>query len=232
MVVIGGIGFAAWWFDRDRRIKRELKRLPVTPIKDVRDGELRKVVGRLRPVGETVVAPISGRACAYYFVEVQELRGSGRSRRWVVVAREEDARDFLLEDEGGRALVRTGRDLHAHPQIRGVPLRQRLISMTVAVVKDRSYDAGIFKDPPAALEAFLARHGVSTKGWLFNRTLRCREGVLEEGEAIAAAGVGRWEPDPDPGGVGGAYREAPRRLVLEAAGNVPLFVSDDPSTTR
>ena len=78
---------------------------------------------------------------------------------------------------------------------------------------------------------YLARHGESSSGWIFNKTLRFREGVLEEGETVAVVGQFFWEPDPEPmpGEMGGGYRDHPVRLVVRAPKNRSIFLSDDPS---
>jgi hypothetical protein len=207
--VIGGLVFAGIWFNRDARIKRALKQARRTPIADVKDGQVTKVVGRLTFIGEPLVAPLTGRTCAYYLVVVEQYRSYGRSGKWVQIVREERRQDFLLDDGSARALVRMG-------------------DAQVAIVSDANFKSGVFKDATPVLDAFLARHGRQSQGWLFNKQIRYREGVLEPHEDIAVGGIGRWEPDPDPGAAGGSFREAPRRLRLQPAGGLPLLVSDDP----
>ena len=65
----------------------------------------------------------------------------------------------------------------------------------------------------------------------FNRTLRYREAVFEEGEEVAVLGRARWEMDPDPKAEGSGYRGGAKRLVIEAPETEgPLLASDDPNT--
>ncbi|HWN70768.1 MAG TPA: hypothetical protein VNM90_24170, partial [Haliangium sp.] len=91
---------------------------------------------------------------------------------------------------------------------------------TVALVKDAHFRSGLFQDATPALEQFLARHGRQSQGWLFNKNLRYREGVIEAGELVAVCGQGRREGAPAP------------RLALVASPSMPLYVSDDMATMR
>jgi hypothetical protein len=88
-------------------------------------------------------------------------------------------------------------------------------------------------DPASTLETeFLALHGISSTVDGFNKSLHYRESVLGLGEAITVEGVGVREPDPavastDP------YRRGPgQRLRLTGTADVPLTISDNPSTTK
>lgn len=68
----------------------------------------------------------------------------------------------------------------------------------------------------------LALEDQSTSGKRWTRLL---EGVIRAGDEVAVVGTARWEVDQD--GVGGGYREAPKRLVLEHC-----IVSNEPRARR
>jgi hypothetical protein len=214
-LVLGGLVAGLVWqhfFNADARIKRALRGVARTAMRDVRDGAVGKVVGTLAYVGEPLVAPLTRRTCAYYLVLVEAWRSTGRSGYWAQIVREERRQDFALRDaDGTRALV-------------------HIADARVSVVRDASFTSGTFKDPTPELEAFMSARGLTTRGWVFNKSIRYMEGVLEAGESIAVGGLARWEPDPDPGATGGAYREAPKRLVLAGSSQLPLLISDDAST--
>lgn len=57
-----------------------------------------------------------------------------------------------------------------------------------------------------------------------------REGVIEPGEEVAVLGWAEREPDPQSGAIGAAYRAPPLRVVLKGRGELPVKVSDDPTT--
>ena len=48
------------------------------------------------------------------------------------------------------------------------------------------------------MEKFLDRHNVDSKGFFgFSKTIRYREGILEEGEMFTVAGEGQWNKTVD-----------------------------------
>jgi len=55
------------------------------------------------------------------------------------------------------------------------------------------------------------------------------EGILADGERAAVIGYGRWEPDPDPGGVSSGYRHHPVKLVLRGGSKDRLLITDKPT---
>ena len=207
---IVGLG-ARFAFTRDRRIKRMLRRIKPTLIRDVRDGRAVKIVGELVYAGRSIAAPLSERACAYYSVVVQEYRSHGtRGGHWHEIIREERGIDFYLRDDSGMALVRPASNGQDFP----------------ALVQDRKARTSPIISNDPNLERFLAARGRSVEGAFFRKNLRAYEGVLEAGERVAVGGLARWMPDPD--AAGGSYREVPKRLVLQGSESLPLFLSDDP----
>jgi hypothetical protein len=208
--MLGFVGLAHY-FRREGRINRALRAAPRASIRDVADRALCKIEGTVGAAGELLTAPLTGRRCVWYQVTVEERRSRGKSSHWVTVITEERGADsFLVRDDTGKALVR------------------RAGRTEVVVVKDSHEQSGVFDDPDERQTAFLNAHGREGQGWFFNKKLRYREGAIEEGETVAVAGEGRWEPDPapDPGAAGG-YREMPRLLVVTASERAALLVSDD-----
>lgn len=200
-------------FTRDRRIKRALKQVKPTLIRDAKDGKAVKIVGELVYAGRSIPSPLSQRACAYYSIVVTEYRGRGsRGGHWHEIVREERGIDFYLRDDSGMALVKIAGEGQALP----------------ALVQDHRARTSPILHNDADLERFLNERGKSVEGALFRKNIRAVEGVLEAGERVAVGGLARWLPDPD--AAGGNYRETPKRLVLEASESLPLFLSDDPAT--
>src|SRR5262249_37502511 len=113
---------------------------------------------------------------------------------------------FMVEDGSGRALVDpTGAE--------------------VVLNFDGESSSGTFHDADARQEAFLAKHGRTSKGWIFNRGLRYREAMIEAGETIAIVGSAVREPDPD-APPEEAYRGPPKtRLRLTSSTRFPLLIS-------
>lgn len=209
--IAGGLRLFTWWFSDERVAKRRLRGAKRVDIASVRDGQLVKISGRLELYAPALQAPLTGRPCAFFETLLEEYSG-GKHKRWRVRVRESDAREFLVVDGTGKALIETA-------------------SLRVAVVRDGHRRSGFLNDATPELEAYLARHGLTSVGLLgFNRELRVREGVLEPGEEVTVFGRARWEMVPTATDAGN-YRGGAKRLVIEAPGDgEPTIASDDPST--
>jgi hypothetical protein len=91
------------WFDPLRRVRREMAELPRTRLADAKHWQVVRVVGNLRLVSPPLRAPSSGRECAAFR---EQRRGLSKTWWWI---NEVQARDFIIDDGSGRALVRIGR---------------------------------------------------------------------------------------------------------------------------
>lgn len=212
IVAVAGASYLLFhYFSKAARTRRALRSTERTLIVDAIEGTLVKISGRVKYAGEPMEAPLSGRTCAVWEVVVEEHRSSGRSSHWRSIISDYEAQHFIIEDESGKALVKP-----VVPQL--------------ALEQDARYRSGTFMDAPPELERFLASRGHASTGVFgFNKSMRYREGVLEEGERVAVYGVCRWELDPDPSTGGVGYRDTPRRLVIESPSESRLLISDDPN---
>ncbi len=207
MSVVGAIALYSWYYSDEQRVRRALKGSPRAAILQLQTGQVAKITGSVRAAGPLLASPLSGRACVFFETTVEEYRSSGRSGKWVTIIHETEGIDFLVEDETGRALVRGA-------------------SLKVALARDTDLKSGTFNDADPMLEAFLTKHGHSSKGWVFNKTLRYREGVFEPGERVTVMGKIRIENDPDPRTAGGGYRDVPKRALIEPLDDGHVYASD------
>ncbi|MBZ0237593.1 MAG: E3 ubiquitin ligase family protein [Deltaproteobacteria bacterium] len=215
LAVVAGVAIvaASLVWNEKARIRRELRGAPRVDIADLREGRTGRVVGRVGE-GETLQAPFTGRSCVFYEATVEEYRSSGKTGSWRQVVREAVGVPFVLDDGTGRAIV----------DPRGA---------RVAVDIDMTTRSGTFDDATPVEEQFLTRHGLRSTGWVFNKSFRYREGVIEIGETIAVMGQGVREPDPDAVGKVGGYRSGPpTRLRLGGSARHPILLSDAPDTLR
>lgn len=191
-------------FESDAWIRWRARRLPVTPIDRAGDGVRVKIVGRLEAGKRPLEAPISGRACVAWTVEVQE----GSNLRTIVL--EGQTQDFVLHDGSGRtAIVRTA-------------------GARVAFGTDAWMAPA---QPSERMRAFLRRHRRPESGDPGSPSpYRYRESVLEPGEAITVVGMAQLEIDPSESA--GSYREPPLRVVIGAAPSAPLWILDGPANWR
>jgi hypothetical protein len=207
------IAVLGWYFGAAQRLKRQLKAAKPWSLNELPEDTHGRVIGQARPLGEQLQGPLTGRACVYYIAMVEEQRSTGRSTYWRTVASETRGVAFLLEDGTGRAIIDPN-------------------GAQVALNFDGNSKSGTFNAADPVQEAFLARHGQKSQGWVFNKTLRYREAMIEVGETIAVLGSGTREPDPH-AAPEAAYRGAPpTRLRLTSSPRFPLIISDDPGTTQ
>lgn len=211
LALVGVILLVRWWFSTDQKARRAMRALPVRRFDDVLPGEKVRIVGEVEAL-RAIAAPLSGRACVYWRVHVEEYRRSGKNGRWHTIVDEHEGVDFLVRDGDQKALVKTS---FVHPVLE----------------RDGSWSSGVLNEASPALKAFLAERGHSTEGWIFNKNMRYREGVAEPGEEVAVVGIARRERDPDEQARPDGYREVamPERLVMDAPEDGPLLLSDEPS---
>jgi hypothetical protein len=215
--VVIGIGLVAfigvgWYFSPSNRLKRELRGAPRYSLGELPEQTRGRVVGSAQSLEQTLEAPLTGRACLYFVVTVEQHHSTGRSSYWKTIIREEQGVPFMLTDGTGKAIV--------DPR-----------SAKVALDVDGRGDSGTFDSPSERESAFLARHGTTGQGWVFNKRLRYREAVIEIGETVAILGAGIREPDPT-APPAEAYRgEQPTRVRMTSSPRFPLLISDSPDTT-
>ena len=205
IIVVGGSALYQYYFNTENILKRQLKNTPGKKIHEFSSTEEGKIVGKVALHQEILNAPLSDRQCVYYKVIVEQKKSRGKSSHWVEIFTDEKAVDFLVDQNGERALVK--KDF-----LHGV------------LERDASYSSGFLNDPSPKLLKYLRQYGVESTNVLgFNKTFRYKEGILELGEEIAIMGQASWEdPDPNTGGY--------KRLVFTGNGASPVYVSDYKTT--
>ncbi|MBR8535498.1 hypothetical protein KDU71_08000 [Carboxylicivirga sediminis] len=200
----------ASFFNKKALIKRKLKKAVLKHLSDFRDGDVAKVVGTVEITDEALVAPLSNRKCAYYHVLVEQKVSSGKSSHWKKLIEEEVAGKFVIRDGADYACIGRGQ-------------------LKSYIVQDRNFSSGFMNDASEQLEWYLNHKGYESENMLgFNKTLRYREGILEEGEEIAILGKGVWKSAQSLN-LPEAYG---RVLEIAEDADIPVYLSDDPSTTK
>jgi hypothetical protein len=215
LAVFGFIGGGVVWSvikDPERRLKRKLREAPYRSIRHLPDQTWARFIGKADPIADPLIAPLTGRACAFWRVVVEEMHGRNS---WKGVLAREMGKDFAIRDDSGTLLV-------------------RVAGAKLAVERDGRFSSGFMHDATPELTRFLVENDQKPEGWIFNRTLRYYEAVIEPGETVAVAGVAHAEPDPDPDGQSVAgYRETAMRMVLQSGGpNAPVLITDDPDYAK
>lgn len=210
ILVVVVLIFCGFYFSRKAIVKRALKKTPYKRIHEFTPGERGRVVGKIVYAGQVLQAPLSKRHCTAYHVEVQEYRSHGKSGSWVTVINEEKRGDIVIHDGMGYAFV--------EPQ-----------HLQTYYVQDVNLSSGTFNDATPELIEYMRLHGRDTTGLLgFNKSLRYKEGILEQHELVAVVGVGMW------GSARGKNLNLTqdRVLIMSVDEKGKLYLSDDPDVTK
>jgi hypothetical protein len=199
------VGF--WESAVDDWIRWRTDRLPITPLDQVADGTRVKITGRIDAGERPLTAPISGRSCTAWSVEVRDWPS------WAKIAVDQQMQEFVIRDGSNRpALVRASR------------------ARVLFHIDASSWPA----QPTEPILALLRRLGLKSGGYfgspLTYRPYRYYEGALESGETITVVGLARL--DVDPSGATGSYREPAMRVVFTGARKTPLWILDGPARWR
>lgn len=212
LIIIGLSAFALFTilFSNKAVIKRKLKKTERKGLSKFIDGESARVVGTIECTNTPLTAPLSGRKCAYYYILVEQQRSSGKSSSWHTLIEEEVSGDFVIRDGVNRACIKG-------PVIKSY------------IVQDRRYKSGFFNDATQNLKHYLKQKGRESENMLgFNKTLRYKEGVLEQGEEVAVYGKGVWKKAESLG----LPESFGRVLEIQSTSEEPVYLSDDPATTQ
>lgn len=183
--------------------------VPKSTIDRAEEGARVVISGRAKCI-ETVISPFSKRSCAAYYVCAE--RKVGTSRIWRRVHEESDSRDFwVVGDSGAQALVEGA-------------------ALTPYFTFDASGHTGPFLNDTITKEYLLER-GIKVRGFVFDRSMRVLEGIVEEGEPVDVLAVAKWEADPEGSWSTDGYREreVSQRLRLIGKAGEPVFVRDSAS---
>jgi hypothetical protein len=193
------------FFSNEPPLARRLGAMRLHSIHGFLDGAVGRIVGTAGHLAEErAIAPLSGRACAAWFVRVTGAESSTRGGG-VPVVEAGGAAPFTVSDETGQAIVRAR-------------------EVTALLPFDSTETLGAFGKPPPRVLRFLREHRREESPLAIDWRLSWQEGILAEGQRVAVVGRGRREIDPE--AAEGGYRRAATRLVMTGAGeDEELFMS-------
>ena len=86
-----------------RRLRRQIRKAPAFAIEALPEDTVGRIVGPAEAAGETLTAPVSGRPCVLWVLEIIENLGED----WpsLRILRQQHGVPFVLEESGARAVV-------------------------------------------------------------------------------------------------------------------------------
>lgn len=196
-------------FNKAAIVKRKLRKTQEKSISTFQNNEVAKVVGEIKYVEQPLIAPLSGRKCAYYYVHVEEYRSNGKSSSWHTIIEEEISGNVVLKEGNSYALIETG-------------------LVKSYLITDAKYSSGFRNDATQVLDNYLKKHGYKSTSFLgMNKSIRYKEGILEQGEKVAVVGKGTWKKKSE------INLDIPAQsvLVIGAHENRPVYFTDDPEVS-
>jgi len=195
--------------NKSARVRRKLKQAEFKPIKNFKNFDEAKIVGRIELVDEPLLAPFSLRPCACYHAVLEEETRSGRSTYYATVRDETVSKRFVIRDGEHIAYIN---DLNVQSHI----------------VQDREFTADSSSHPPTYIIEYLNNIDFKMDGFFRrSRNLRFLEGILEANEQVAVFGQGIWKSAAELG----LPAELGDVLEIKSTSADSVFLSDDPATT-
>jgi len=193
-----GIGFYfRSKYKKADRIHKLMADTETTAIESLMPGPV-EIRGRVVSTLPPAPSPWSQQPCVFYHFHVEEQRSSQnqhghRSTYWVDYINDRRSDPFRIEDATGSVEIAPGEG-------------------EFQMNTDFATTSGSFNDAPENLRAMLnSRYGRDTQGLIFNKTLRYKESMLENGDEVY---------------VFGEVRQDQGRFVI-GAGEMPLIICEN-----
>jgi hypothetical protein len=166
------LGFGVWSFFKGfKRLneKRLIENIPTSTVRGLAMG-LVELAGKARKT-KTMATPLSGTECVFYRYTVERYESSGRSGRWVVIARgDSDYCPFYLDDGTGTVTV--------------LPRGAETI-----MPADYNFETGLGTALPGHLADFMEGNNLAYKGILGNYSLRFKEWFIVPDDSVFVLGT-------------------------------------------
>ncbi len=202
VTVAAAIGTVSYFFNKDAKLRRSLKKSDAIPIGQFKHADTGKIVGRVKKINTVLTAPLSHRPCVFYQIIVEQRVKSGKSHTWKTIIHDQDAVHFMVSDGAHEAYI-------------------EMKYVQASLVDDVQLKSNSWSPPNKHLIQYLNSKGKDHRTLFGSKTLRYKEGILHIGETVAIKGTGFWELKPDP---------AEQRLIMKGEPGIEMIISDDKST--
>lgn len=145
-----------------------MKNTPTSPCGQLQEG-FAEAKGRLKATAPLIASPMSNLRCIYYRFKIEEYRRRGKSSHWVTLIDEKNHTRCAIDDGTGTADV-------------------ELLGAEMHLTTDGVHRSGFLNDATPQLEQLLRDRGLESKGIIFNKSLRYKEWILNEGDELYVLG--------------------------------------------
>ncbi len=171
-----GAGMYFCWraIQNNKKKSQALAEAPMVQIDELGVG-LHKIKGKVRGQEDPLRSPLTRKKCVYFRFHVEELRTQshgkhGHSTHWVTVVDDKQWIDLTIEDKTG---------------VIEIDLAKAEVTLTTKGFTS----SGTFDGASDELEDLMnTRYGKSTKGWIFNKSMRYTESYLRDGDKVLVVG--------------------------------------------
>ena len=191
-----------------KSLRRRLRAAAPAKISELREGLHCRIAGTVRTLEQgSLEAPLCGLPCVAYLLEVVQHQATESGVEHDLVVYDRRAVPFLLVEGDHRAVI--------DPSFAQILLKS-----------SHEMKARFPHELNARARAVLEKHAPMRSGWPGRFTFR--ESIVEVGDRISIAGVGRREADPHGSGERGYREDIQQRLRFVGSQKLPLLIGSDP----
>lgn len=174
LVVVGLLIFM--WGLKAFKFKRLIENTPTSKIRSLAMG-LVEIYGEAIPVDKPLKSPMCKQDCVYYATRVEQQKGSGDNKRWVIVFSKCSQERFYIKDETGKVLIDPA-------------------SAQLSLRTDRIATSGFGKDPSKDIIQFLNENNIRYEGLFgMNKTMRYTETYIAAKDKLYVLGTASINAD-------------------------------------
>lgn len=165
--------------------KKQFRKYQKKTISSFKNGDKGKLIGTVRQVGTSLIAPMSHESCVFYHVKAQEFYSSqgefntANKGYWVNIFEEKSSSHYLIEKDSAYAYVDE---------------RKMMTHLTQIKV----YSTSVLGKIDPKLRRYLEQKGIDCiNEYGGNKHVRCIVKMFKKDQKITVAGEGRWRKAQD-----------------------------------
>lgn len=227
IIWLGSFIYSYFW--GRRKFIRTFKEVELRTLNDCIDGQVVRIQGILKSIGDPMLAPFSKKSCSAYQTtafrqeEVATVKGTGthveQKTIWETIKVVSEAKDFLIKCGEQYALVRV-----ADSQIK---IHEDIVYDEPDYKRDRG--GFLTEAENNKRKEVLEQMGLQSRNYVgvYAANIKFKEGVLEPDEQVAVKGQGKWITTAElPELFTIAQQGVEKVFEIKASENSPMVMSD------